>query len=81
MMHIASAFHKIIISVWGNTIPAFGMYPYLPDPGSRIIEIHGLKCRPCSKIGFGKCPENHFRCMKNINNDEIISLAKELFLS
>jgi ADP-heptose:LPS heptosyltransferase len=27
-MHIAAAFKKKIISVWGNTVPEFGMYPY-----------------------------------------------------
>ena len=29
-MHIAAAYKKPVISIWGNTIPAFGMYPYLP---------------------------------------------------
>ena len=28
LMHIAAAFGKRIVSVWGNTIPEFGMYPY-----------------------------------------------------
>ena len=28
MMHIAAAFNKKIYSVWGNTVPEFGMYPY-----------------------------------------------------
>jgi len=41
LMHIASAFKKKIISIWGNTIPEFGMYPYLPHPDSQIIEIKG----------------------------------------
>jgi len=27
-MHIAAAFKKEVYSIWGNTIPAFGMYPY-----------------------------------------------------
>jgi ADP-heptose:LPS heptosyltransferase len=30
LMHIASAFKKNIISIWGNTVPEFGMYPYKP---------------------------------------------------
>ena len=30
LMHIAAAFKKPIISIWGNTVPDFGMYPYLP---------------------------------------------------
>lgn len=66
MMHIAAAFGKKILSVWGNTVPQFGMYPYLPGEGSRIIEVAGLSCRPCSKIGFDKCPKGHFRCMNDI---------------
>ncbi len=66
MMHIAAAFKKKILSVWGNTVPEFGMYPYLPGEGSRIIEVKNLSCRPCSKIGYDKCPKTHFRCMNDI---------------
>ena len=28
LMHIAAAFKKELVSIWGNTIPEFGMYPY-----------------------------------------------------
>lgn len=74
LMHIASAFNKKIISVWGNTVPEFGMYPYLPnEQKAEIIENKSLKCRPCSKIGFEKCPKNHFDCMNKID----ISLIKK----
>lgn len=66
MMHIAAAFKKKIYSVWGNTVPDFGMYPYLPGEGSRIIEVKGLGCRPCSKLGYAECPLGHFRCMNDI---------------
>lgn len=73
MMHIAAAFNKRIISIWGNTIPAFGMYPYLPDGGNSFIsEVNGLNCRPCSKIGHSACPKGHFRCMNDQNIDTII---------
>ncbi len=66
LMHIAAAFNKPIHSIWGNTVPEFGMYPYLTKE-SRIHEVEGLPCRPCSKIGYDKCPRGHFRCMNNIN--------------
>jgi ADP-heptose:LPS heptosyltransferase len=69
LMHIAAAFRKDIISVWGNTIPEFGMTPYLPSEGSKIFEVSSLKCRPCSKIGFDKCPKGHFRCMNDQNTE------------
>ena len=75
MMHIAAAFRKNIISVWGNTIPEFGMSPYLPAAfatNSLIVQVNNLSCRPCSKIGFQKCPKGHFKCMKEINENEII---------
>ncbi len=72
LMHIASAFNKKIISVWGNTVPEFGMYPYLPQSEkAEIIELKDLNCRPCSKIGFDKCPKNHFYCMNKIDTSLI----------
>jgi ADP-heptose:LPS heptosyltransferase len=71
LMHIASAFGKTILSVWGNTIPQFGMYPYLPAENSEIFEVKNLRCRPCSKIGYEKCPLKHFKCMNLIDLDAI----------
>ena len=50
MMHIAAAFKKPIISLWGQTTPRFGMYPYKPDPRSVIIEPNPKK-RKLSKLG------------------------------
>lgn len=64
LMHIAAAFRKEIFSVWGNTVPEFGMYPYRTE--FRVLEVPGLPCRPCSKIGYEKCPQGHFRCMRDI---------------
>jgi len=66
LMHIAAAFKKPIISIWGNTVPEFGMAPYY---GNELIkndqsEIKSLRCRPCSKIGYNKCPKGHFKCME-----------------
>lgn len=72
LMHIAAAFKKDIISVWGNTIPEFGMSPYLPGNNSSVFEVKNLSCRPCSKIGFDSCPKKHFDCMNKINVDDIV---------
>jgi len=78
LMHIAAAFKKQIISVWGNTIPEFGMYPYLSHQKSEIIEVKDLKCRPCSKIGYHKCPKKHFKCMNDIDEERIVDICKSL---
>jgi len=64
LMHIAAAFGKKIYSIWGNTTPLFGMYPYKTP--HVIWERKGLKCRPCSKIGYEDCPKGHFKCMNEI---------------
>jgi ADP-heptose:LPS heptosyltransferase len=74
MMHIAAAYSKKIISAWGNTIPEFGMYPYHPRPENRILEINDLRCRPCSKLGYRRCPLGHFKCMQDIDYEFVRDL-------
>ncbi len=64
LMHIAAAFRKEIFSIWGNTIPEFGMYPYRTR--FTILENKKLDCRPCSKIGYQRCPKGHFKCMMDL---------------
>jgi ADP-heptose:LPS heptosyltransferase len=87
LMHVASAFRRPIISLWGNTVPEFGMYPYYggnqlfqsasaqhgPGQPFDIVEIKGLSCRPCSKIGYNKCPKGHFKCMELIDPNELVN--------
>ena len=79
IMHIAAALRKPIASLWGNTVPEFGMYPYLtPDsPQARIFETPYLKCRPCSKLGFKKCPHGHYKCMNEIKTHEVAAWINE----
>jgi len=64
LMHIAAAFRKEVFSIWGNTIPMFGMYPYKTK--FTVFENNKINCRPCSKIGYDKCPKGHFKCMKEV---------------
>ena len=79
LMHIGAAFHKKVISIWGNTVPKFGMYPYRAHPDSLRFEVEGLPCRPCSKIGHKKCPKKHFKCMLDQNVDGMAEAAHSLF--
>lgn len=64
---VASAFQKQIFSLWGNTIPEMGKYPYR----SRFLlfEKKGLSCRPCSASGYNACPKGHFKCINGITFD------------
>ncbi|MBK7435016.1 MAG: glycosyltransferase family 9 protein [Chitinophagaceae bacterium] len=77
LMHIAAALQKPIISVWGNTVPAFGMYPYYGSRSQQhydVVQVSQLWCRPCSKIGYDKCPKGHFNCMEKIPVNDIVNL-------
>src|SRR5258706_2315664 len=81
LMHIAAACKRPVISLWGNTVPSFGMYPYygaekpyemsLRQPYD-ILQTNKLWCRPCSKIGYNKCPLGHFKCMEKIEADDVV---------
>ncbi|MFH1296821.1 MAG: glycosyltransferase family 9 protein [Bacteroidota bacterium] len=78
LMHIAAALGKPVISIWGNTVPAFGMCPYFREELkhlSTIIEVPGLRCRPCSKLGYNTCPEGHFDCMEKIDLNKILDVV------
>lgn len=66
MMHIAAALQKDMFVLWGNTVPDFGMYPYYGEKSEKsatYMEVLGLGCRPCSKLGYNTCPKSHFKCM------------------
>lgn len=79
LMHIAAAFKKPIISIWGNTIPAFGMTPYYGS--SKVAHEESavqLGCRPCSKIGYNACPKKHFKCMENQNLGQIQQWVEQM---
>ncbi len=75
LMHIAAAFHKPVISLWGNTTPGMGMFPFYgannlkdkTEPLSVIVENRDLSCRPCSKLGYAQCPKKHFKCMNSLD--------------
>src|SRR5688572_27682842 len=79
LMHIAAAFKRPVVSLWGNTVPSFGMFPYYGDnflslqnrKFYSIVQVNKLWCRPCSKIGYEKCPLGHFKCMEKIQPETV----------
>ncbi|MFC5407896.1 glycosyltransferase family 9 protein [Larkinella bovis] len=67
LMHIAAALKKKVYSIWGSTTPQLGMYPYKTQ--FIALENKPLRCRPCSKIGYDRCPLGHFKCMNELPFD------------
>lgn len=74
MMHIAAAFNKRIISIWGGTEKRLGFAPYNNNANSVLIENTSLSCRPCHKHGLDKCPKGHFKCMNELVMQKVMDL-------
>lgn len=78
LMHIASAWGKKIVSLWGCTVPGFGMSPYRPHPASVILEPMNRAKRPCSKLG-NKCKYGmDNRCINHIGEGAVVSAVHQL---
>ncbi len=78
LMHIASAFEKPIISIWGCTRPGLGMYPWRPGKNSVQIEPEGRGTKPCSKLG-NKCSHGESdRCIHHISLCKIKEAANRI---
>ena len=74
LTHIAEAFNKPIVSIWGGTIPELlGVQPYMVD--DILVSGIELPCRPCSKFGLEKCPLGHFKCMRDMPENPIADFA------
>jgi hypothetical protein len=39
--------------------------------------VKNLECRPCSKIGYKKCPLGHFKCMEQIEVSLLLKIVRE----
>lgn len=78
-MHIAAARNKPVITIFGSTVREFGFEPYkVPH---KLIEVAELSCRPCTHIGRAECPKKHFKCMKEIEPEEVYKSALKLINS
>lgn len=66
LTHIAEAFNKKLITIWGSTVPELlGVQPY--QVSQHFEAGVELNCRPCSKFGLSACPKGHFKCMNDID--------------
>ncbi len=76
LMHAACALHVPVLAFFGSTVKEFGFTPYKNK--SAVLENEGLYCRPCSHIGRDKCPEKHFKCMKELTPESAFDKLKLL---
>jgi heptosyltransferase II len=73
-MHIAAALNVPIVAIFGSTSPDAGYGPY--THAAEIVE-HTLSCRPCGLHGYRRCPLGHFRCMREITAEEVMTAVEK----
>ncbi len=73
-MHLAGAVNTPVIAIFGATVPAFGFGPR----GERdlVLEVPGLRCRPCSIHGGPRCPIGTFDCMRRITPQQVLERVR-----
>lgn len=71
-MHFASSVNAPVTVVYCSTVPAFGYGP-LSDRRHVVQLFDPLYCRPCGLHGHRACPEDHFRCARDIRVDQLLA--------
>jgi heptosyltransferase-2 len=74
--HLASAMGTPTLALFGPTVPEFGFGPLAPR---RVIAgVAGLSCRPCDRHGPKRCPLGHWRCMRELDVDDVTRMLGSL---
>ncbi len=74
-VHMAVSFNTPVVSIFGPTVKDFGFYPYR---NGVVVEVKGLKCRPCGLHGHKTCPTGTFECMKGIKTYDVLKALDTL---
>jgi heptosyltransferase-2 len=79
-LHIATAFNKPTVTIWGATSPVLQFEAYYAS-NSEVQRtnaiVPNLGCQPCSKQGGHRCPKVHFKCMMDQNTSLIAQMINK----
>ena len=74
-MHLGVAAGIPVVAAFCSTVPAFGFAPR--GPRDVVLEVAGLDCRPCGIHGHPACPQEHFRCGRDLSVATVLSAVQE----
>ena len=75
LMHLAAARGIKVVALFGSTAPELGFAP--AGTGHVVLCRHEL-CQPCTLHGRRACPKRHFRCMLEIQPEEVAGAATRI---
>jgi heptosyltransferase-2 len=71
LMHVAAALGRPQVALFGSSSPE---HTPPQSPAARVLWLH-IECSPCYQR---VCPLGHFRCMKELSVDRVLSEVKSL---
>jgi len=75
-LHLASAMNTPTLAIFGPTVPEFGFGPLAER--AETAGVSNLECRPCDRHGPQKCPLGHWRCMRDLSAEQVVTSARQL---
>jgi|GEM_PF-405939 len=76
--HLASAAGTPTLSIFGPTAPEFGFGPLAPRHAT--VGNQSLTCRPCHPHGPEVCPLGHWKCMRELEVEQVSRALNSLLL-
>ncbi len=67
-LHMANAVLTNVVAFFGPTVERYGFAPFRAQ--DKVFQVD-LDCRPCSLHGSDSCPLGHFKCMLDINVENV----------
>jgi heptosyltransferase-2 len=70
-LHLASAVDAATLAIFCSTTPDFGFGPMATR--SAVVESTlSLSCKPCGLHGHRTCPQDHFKCGRDIQVNQVL---------
>ena len=75
-MHLATALGRPTLALFGSSVRGLGFWPL--GPKSRVLEVEGLRCRPCGVHGRDHCRRGDWACLRGLVPERVAQAARDL---